>query len=440
VDDLGVGLVWFPPLADLIEERGFVDVVEVEPQIFWTPSDFAPRYRSDFARLQALPAPKIAHGVGLPVGTPRRPPAGQVERFARDVETLGAIWASEHLSFLDGFLLPPRQTKAAVAEIAESIRHFQSKLRVPFAIETGVNYLRPRADEMSDGAFVAAVAEAADCAILLDLHNLWANERNGRQRVAEFLDELPLERVIEVHFAGGEQRSGYWLDAHCGATPQPVLDLAAKVLPELSEVRALIFEIMPESVARFGIANVRREIEKLRRLWDGRRRSDAREWEDALGALATGQPAHGPLAEDLAQDPGVAVLRDLVNAQRAGAAIDSLKLTTRLLRLSKGDDALKVQFEAHWSSAPPLIYGVEEAASFAEFLDRAQIDVPHFREVLALERALLRIHRGGAPEVVHFSCDPAPLLSALSEGRLPDELPAAQLSLRIGQDGAVSLA
>jgi len=460
--ELGVGVVWFPPLAELVEERGFVDLIEVEPQIFWLPSGSEERYRADGAEmraLRALPIPKIAHGVGSPVGSPRPPPAAGVARFVRDVAALEAVWASEHLSFARaggaggefnaGFLLPPRQTRAAVPEIVATVRGFSAQLNVPFAIETGVNYLRPRADEMNDGAFMAAIAEGADCGILLDLHNLWCNELNGRQPVEEFLAELPLDRVIEVHVAGGESRDGYQLDSHCGAVPAPVLELAAKWLPELRELRALIFEIMPDYVPIFGVDSVRREIEHLRRLWDGRRKSnrrttsDALAWEDSLAALAAGRPADGALPQhltrELADDPGIAVLRELVNAARAGADVEQLKLSTRLLRLTQGLPALQEQLDAHWALRPPEMFGASEAASFGEFLDGAGIDIPHFREVLGLERALLRIHAGGDAQFVQFSCDPAPLLGALAEGRLPGELPRGDFCLRIDPGGEVSL-
>jgi Protein of unknown function (DUF692) len=49
---------------------------------------------------------------------------------------------------------------------------------------------------------VRHVAESADCGLLLDLHNVFTNSLNGRQRVDGFLDDLPLERVCEVHLAG----------------------------------------------------------------------------------------------------------------------------------------------------------------------------------------------------------------------------------------------
>jgi uncharacterized protein (UPF0276 family) len=82
--------------------------------------------------------------------------------------------------------------------------------------ETPVSYLPPAPGEWPDGAFVAAVAEAADCGILLDLHNALRNARNGRQSVPAFCDALSPERVWELHLAGGERESGFHLDAHAG--------------------------------------------------------------------------------------------------------------------------------------------------------------------------------------------------------------------------------
>ena len=101
---------------------------------------------------------------------------------------------------------------------------------LPFLIETGVNYLQPRPGELSDGAYIASVADSSDCAILLDLHNLLANERNGREPVSDVLSDLPLERVLEVHITGGFEFDGYYLDAHVGApdresrTTTPTMD------------------------------------------------------------------------------------------------------------------------------------------------------------------------------------------------------------------------
>jgi uncharacterized protein (UPF0276 family) len=244
-------------------------------------SDAAVRQREDvFAAAQAVDAPKLIHGVGFPVAGTLRPREADLEPYLEAVRRSGAPWASEHLSFNEArdagrgyfgeFLLPPVQSPAAVRVAAENIRALKRLLPVPFAFETGVNYFQPRPGEMADGAFFAAVAEEADCGILLDLHNLWCNERNGRQAVLDTLAQLPLDRVWEVHLAGGSQVDGLWLDSHSGPPPEPLYDLAEQVLPLLPNLGAVVFEITPEAVGR-GQVTVEAVLDQLRRIraiWD----------------------------------------------------------------------------------------------------------------------------------------------------------------------------
>src|SRR5439155_8135351 len=137
--------------------------------------------------------------VGTPVGRTMRPEAAQLEQIRETIAYLGSPWASYHLSFnhtpefATGFFLPPRQTIQGAETAATSIRILQAALPVPIAVETGVNYLRPRADELPDGAFIGRVVESADCGLLLDLHNVYCNSLNGRQPLDEYLGQLPLE-------------------------------------------------------------------------------------------------------------------------------------------------------------------------------------------------------------------------------------------------------
>jgi uncharacterized protein len=228
---LGVGMVYWPTLDPLLREpNSLINVVEVEPQTIWHKiADPKTPYVVDqgiWEHLQSLPQAKLVHSVGLPIGGASLPNLEQLELFQSFTQEVGAHWASEHLSFNQvsahgetwdtGFLLPPLQNTEGLAAIVANIQQLQSYLDVPLLIETGVNYLQVQPDQWSDGEFVAAIATTADCGILLDLHNIWTNERNGRQSIDEFLAQIPLERVLEVHLAGGEEYNGYWLDAHNG--------------------------------------------------------------------------------------------------------------------------------------------------------------------------------------------------------------------------------
>jgi uncharacterized protein (UPF0276 family) len=465
--ELGVGLVYAPGLEPLLEAgQECIDVIEVEPQTLWFKMRLASHsYRLDKSaidRLALYPQPKIIHGVGFPVGGSTSPDGGHVEPLVETTAAFHSPWVSEHLSFNrvtgsrrsfgTGFLLPPSQTPAGAALAISNIRHVRSQVLVPFAFETGVNYLQPYPGEMSDGAYFATIAEEADSGILLDIHNLWANERNGRQPVLDVVDELPLDRVWEVHLAGGDEFNGYWVDSHSGLVSPSVIDLAADIIPRLPNLKAIIFEIGPDFIEarQIPIRDLLAQIRAIRTLWDHRATSPYQgrhtqerdvtgvtgptpeEWEEAIGTLVIGGKAQGSLlATRLADDPGIEVYRHLIEAARAGMVVDALKLTSRYLMLHIGDGAFRQLLRDFWRDTPPELFPSEESWNFGQYLERQRLDTPHLYEVLAFELESHAVLIDGAPRLVRFSCDPGPLLTAIAAGRLPERIGDGNFDLEI---------
>ena len=270
--------------------------------------------------------------------------------------------------------------------VAQSIGDLQGGLGVPIAVETGVNYLRPRPDELPDGDFVSQVVERASCGLLLDLHNVFANALNGRQPLDEYLEQLPLERVWEVHLAGGMELDGFWLDAHSGAIPDPLYAIAERLIPRLVNLKAIIFEIFPSFVPAVGLELVERQVVRLHALWALRcgpehrhvepRRATAQrpivldgpapgEWERALGSLAIGRASGNTLVRELEDDPGVRIIAGLIHEFRASMIVGALRLTSRLLVLALGPDAFRTILNDYWAKVPPQMYAVLEAEAFA---------------------------------------------------------------------------
>ena len=264
--DLGVGIIALGSLDQVwsgIED--LVDVVEVEPQTLWPSRVRGGRQLSPepLAWLRSCGRPLISHGVGFPVGGTTAPDADGVALSAASMKALGAVHWSEHLAFnvsgdaYAGFLLPPVQTPTAVEAAIGHITEYRRFDDRPFLVETPTNYLQPVDGDLGDGEYVAAIAEGADCGILLDLHNVWTNERNGRQSVDDFIAALPLERVWEMHLAGGFESNGYYLDAHVGPIDPELLALAARIVPRLPRLRAIIYEAIPISLAAQGTPGLR---------------------------------------------------------------------------------------------------------------------------------------------------------------------------------------
>ncbi|SEG95889.1 Uncharacterized conserved protein, UPF0276 family [Nonomuraea solani] len=430
--ELGVGLVYWPEHDGLLD---LVDVVEVEPQVFWFPARAtgAP-YRLDvraFERLARIPKPKLVHGVGHPVGGTVADER-HLRPFAESIALLQAPWASEHLSFNRagsddlGFLLPPVQSEEGIALAVANIRKMRERLPVPFAFETGVSYLRPVPGELPDGTFFAAVARGAGCGILLDLHNLWANERNGRQRVLDVVSELPLERVIEVHLAGGQEYAGYWVDAHSGPIAPEVMEYARQVIPRLPNLKAVIYEVMPDSAP--AAEETRDQLRELRELWESRGSAAPlppapADWERALATALQSREA--------VADPGIAVLRELIASVRAGKVADTLPLTTRLLLLTLGGAAVDELFAGFWNAAPSEPMATDEARRFAAHVADLPLEVPYLREVMAFELAAQRAVLTGRAQAVSFGVDPGPVLASLREGRLPAAQPPGMYEVAV---------
>jgi uncharacterized protein (UPF0276 family) len=424
---LGVGVVWWPALDVLCRDgEGLVDVIEAEPETFWVPASDGQGFRSFLGEaLQHLSQPKLLHGVGAPLGGTCSPPNGHAVALAGDVAELRPEFVSEHLSVTQfrprrgdppvssGFMLPPVQSRAGVALAAANIcRHRAALGSIPLAVETAVSYLPPALGEWPDGAFVAAVVEAAECGILLDLHNVLCNARNGRQSVAAFCDALPLERVWELHLAGGEREGGFHLDAHAGLVEPELMEIAAALAPRLPHLRAIIFEIMPERGAEVGIAAIGRQLERMKDLWNTRATGPERDvnathawpltepplndpeaWEMLLGCAITGLPQ--PAIDDAAAAwwrsvaPALDLYRMLVGEGRASAVMSAAPRTTRLLLRQYGGPGTRHILAEFWRQSPPKYTAADEARALFRFLSVAHPVLPGLTDAVASDASEL---------------------------------------------------
>ena len=467
-----MGIVYSSALEPLLEDHPeIVDVLEIEPQTTWLerpdrPGEILVRSEVD-EHLASLPFHKLVHSIGTPVGGSIPGIEAQLPLLRETVRKLGAPWASEHLAFnltpdfFTGFFLPPRQTSAGLELYVTAINRLADAVQVPFAFETGVNYLRPRADEIPDGEFVAELAHRTGCGILLDLHNVFANERNGRQTVRDFLKQIPLDRVWEIHLAGGFEWQGYWLDAHSGAIPEPLFELAREIVPDLPNLKAVMFEVFSSFLPSFGLDAVRAEMERLRELWQLRSpRAPAlrqepwnplralkpeagagvAEWEASLGSLVIGRPAATPFARELESDPGVALVRELIHEFRASMVVGVYRLSCRLMMLALTPAVFRAILEDFWSHEPPRQYAAVEADAFIQYLHAKNLRLPQLEKVLEFEKAAMDTLLDGQPRVVRFTSDPFPLLRALAEGRLPEGIPrVGDYEIELKPDGPVTV-
>jgi uncharacterized protein (UPF0276 family) len=138
---------------------------------------------------------------------------------------------SEHLSYTKSGnahlydLLPIPFREDSIRHIVDRIKRVQDFLGMPIALEN-VSYYSPVAAEMSESEFVSRIVTESGCNMLLDVNNVYVNAFNHKYDAREFLNSMPLDKVVYIHMAGHLQvEPDLIIDTHGEDIIDPVYDL-----------------------------------------------------------------------------------------------------------------------------------------------------------------------------------------------------------------------
>jgi uncharacterized protein (UPF0276 family) len=168
----------------------------------------------------------VQHGVSMYFGSATPGDPQHVKRLKQLVKRTKTPFLSDHLCWgsVDGTythdLLPMPYTFAAAKVTAQRIREVRDAVEVPICVENVSSYAEFHASEMTEWEFLTEVVELADCGILLDVNNIYVSSQNHSFDPYEYLNNVPHERVGQIHIAGHSKFEKYILDTH----DHPVLD------------------------------------------------------------------------------------------------------------------------------------------------------------------------------------------------------------------------
>ncbi|MBS0171082.1 MAG: DUF692 family protein [Nitrospira sp.] len=287
---LGAGLsvdVYSPDVLQLVRALGEAGLRPGYLEVFKATTS-----AMQWVRRQLPGVPLTYHGEGLWTTQPDFPqsPSGRqgVAEACAQLAALNSAWLNHECAtkqmagYAVGTYLPPLYTELSARMTAENITFLQAQVDAR-ARQDGVDPALVLL-EMSPltyfgcGAitiprFFRLVTEQAACGVVLDIGHLWTVYRYTgawrKQRVedfvAEFLDEFPMERVIEIHVAGlaefpasGDRVSTveegdrpYWIDTHGAPIPPLLFEMLAQVLahPRLRWVKGVALEVDTKPIA-----------------------------------------------------------------------------------------------------------------------------------------------------------------------------------------------
>jgi uncharacterized protein (UPF0276 family) len=246
-----VGLGWRPELAaGIFEALDQIDVVEVIADNYIN----AGRHQRRALRLLARQVPLQIHSITLGLAGAEYVATKRLDRVARLINDVAPEAWSEHLAFTRaggveiGHLAAPPRTEASVSGAARNLRKAREIVGSMPLMENIATLIAPPCSVLSEQAWIANIASASGCGLLLDVHNLYANAINLAFDPLQFLTDIPLARIGCIHIAGGEWISApdgdkrYLLDDHLHEVAEPVYELLSEVAARAPQPLTVILE------------------------------------------------------------------------------------------------------------------------------------------------------------------------------------------------------
>ena len=244
IQNRSVGLGFRPNFrAELFLHQDKVDFLEI------TADHYIDSTPQKLAELELLKQhfPLIPHGLSLSLGSAEGVDEIYLEKFAELVENVEPDWFSEHICFTKsggvdiGHLSPLPFTHESVNVLVRNIKHVKSVIKTPLILENVTYMFRYPNAEMDEAEFLRRVLDETDCGLLLDVTNLYINSVNHGYDWREFLDNLPMERVVQLHFVGGHKHENLLIDSHSEKTQTEIWNVFREVC-QRADVKGAILE------------------------------------------------------------------------------------------------------------------------------------------------------------------------------------------------------
>lgn len=226
----------------ILEQAPDVDWFEVISENFMVPGGKALYYLDAIAERYPL----VMHGVSLSIGGPHALDRDYLIHLKQLAERVKPAWISDHLCWSRGNahqlhdLLPLPYTEESLEYIAGRVAQVQDVLQRPLVLENVSSYVRAASDDFTEWEFLAALSRVSGCELLLDVNNVYVSSRNHGFDPWTFIQQLPADKIRQLHLAGHSDYGDYVIDTHDHPVSDPVWALYQRTLQHLGPVATLL--------------------------------------------------------------------------------------------------------------------------------------------------------------------------------------------------------
>lgn len=190
--------------------------------------------------------PVVMHGVSLSVGSTDPVNFEYLRKLKALARRTKALWISDHLCWtgVSGLnthdLLPMPYTDESFRHVAERVRIVMDVLERPIFLENPSTYLEFTASTWKEWDFLAELTDRTNCGLLLDVNNVYVSSFNHGFDPNEYVDRLPVDRVVQIHLAGHTHKGTHILDTHSDHVVDEVWQLYRRVYQRMGGIATLL--------------------------------------------------------------------------------------------------------------------------------------------------------------------------------------------------------
>lgn len=231
---------------EFLQRRPDVGFIEVHSENYFGQGgkayDCLLRARADYA--------VSLHGVGLSLGSADPLNRDHIAELKRLIDAVEPAAVSDHVCWSSvgtvyaNDLLPLPYTREALDHMVRRVDAVQQALGRRILVENVSSYLEFECSQMSEWDFLAELAQASGCGILLDVNNIYVSACNHGFDPHAYLAAIAPHKVEEIHLAGFTRKQfedgEILIDTHSRPVADDVWQLYAAALARFGPVATLI--------------------------------------------------------------------------------------------------------------------------------------------------------------------------------------------------------
>ena len=234
-----------------LRPQHYRDILDTNPDVDWfevISENYMVRGGQPLAILDQIVEryPAVMHGVSLSIASTAPFDEDYLDALNALAKRVRPKWISDHLCWtgVHGVnlhdLLPIPYTREALDHVVARVHYVQERLGRPLCLENVSTYVQFGQSEMREWEFISELAQRTGCWLLFDVNNVYVSAFNHGYDALDFLNGIPVDRVIQFHLAGHSDMENYVVDTHDHPVRDEVWTLYEAALRRFGPVSTMI--------------------------------------------------------------------------------------------------------------------------------------------------------------------------------------------------------